>query len=47
MRIDGPVVFREDGLCEARCKWCKSLLYIPVTLGAGEPILAERFVLRK
>lgn len=47
LRIDGPLVFHDDGRCEARCKWCKSRFYLPVTLGAGEPRLAERFVLRK
>lgn len=47
LRIQGPVVFDENGLCHALCYWCKSEVLLPLSIQKGTPIDEERFVLTR
>lgn len=46
LRIEGPVVFTEDG-ATAKCYWCKRQVELPIEIKAGTPLAAERFIIQK
>lgn len=47
LRVDGPVTFTDDGLCKAKCYWCKRPVEVPIQIREGTHLEAERFVLQK
>ena len=45
VRIRGPVTIDGNGLCKAKCYWCKTTVTVPLELKkAGKP--TERFYVR-
>jgi len=44
IRTHGPIVF-EDGVCKAKCYWCKAPVELPLEIKEGTPIASETFVL--
>lgn len=47
LRTQGQIVFDEQGVCHAKCYWCKALVEIPIEIQDGTSISSERFFLRK
>jgi hypothetical protein len=47
LRVDGPVVFTDEGTCLAKCYWCKTEVEVPIQIREGTELDAERFVLQK
>lgn len=47
VRIDYPITFDEDGVCKAKCYWCKQLVEVPLRIREGTVLPSERFVIGK
>lgn len=47
LRVEGLITFDANGVCRAKCYWCKSIVEVPVKIVEGIPIVSERFYLKK
>jgi hypothetical protein len=47
VRIQGAVLFDEEGLCKSQCYWCKEPITVPLKIAQGTSIQSERFVIKR
>lgn len=47
LRTEGVHEWDEEGVCTAKCFWCKSMVEIPVQIRDGITVESEQFILRK
>lgn len=45
VRSQGPVTFTQDGVCRARCYWCKGEIDLPIRLEDSAEVIEEMFIL--
>lgn len=45
IRIKGPLIFDEAGVCKASCHWCGNPVVVPLSVAPGTKVNTERFVL--
>lgn len=45
VRIQGQLIFDEEGVCRAQCYWCKRVVTLPLSLESGINIPSEKFIL--
>jgi len=47
LRTEGAHEFDENGVCHAKCYWCKSAIEVPIRVSKDAELTRETFVLRK
>lgn len=47
VRIDHPIIVNEDGVCRAKCHWCKKIVEVPLQIKDGVVLPSEKFVIGK
>lgn len=47
LRTEGVHEWDQDGVCRAKCYWCKALVEVPIQIQDGTDVPSERFVLGK